>query len=226
MSFISREIIGKICESWHTFLLTCKCSYMRLTTCELKAVAFCDLTWMIFYSQNFNDTWLTAQCGLCSHLTSQNKQTLCAITSMKSLDFNIRPHFNTVFDSTLRHIYNAFSFVWDLQCKVHPVAVAIIHLRGLHFFNPYLRGFICVFHQEGRVRRDHWDTLSQKIIFIYFSVQGGKFATNPSGFCKCFITWCYLWLGNGKNSMWYRPHNSPGQSRSFCHLDNAVGASV
>lgn len=78
------------------------------------------------------------------------------------------------------------------------------------------RLYLCP-HADGSIRKTTGITLSLQIISIYFSVQGGKFATNPSGFCKCFITekfsrrW-YWWLGSGKNSMWCLPHNSQGFS--------------
>lgn len=42
-------------------------------------------------------------------------------------------------------------------------------------------------HVEGNTRGTTGILLSLLIICIYFSVKGGKFAANPSGYCKCFI---------------------------------------
>lgn len=75
---------------------------------------------------------------------------------------------------------------------------------ALIFFSWYWRGFIlAVLHAEMRpVRRTTGIRFSLQIIFVYFSVQGGKFATNPWCLSKCFITvwslwrfcwWCRLW---------------------------------
>lgn len=96
MSFISREIIGKIWESWHTFLLTCKCPYYSIDHMWTENGSF-----LLLYNQSFNVTGLTAQSTLFSHFSSQNKQT-CNNNKIKLLDWR-HSHFHTVFDSRLKH---------------------------------------------------------------------------------------------------------------------------
>lgn len=132
MSFTSQEIIGKIWEYWPTFLLTCKCSYVQLTVRDRETVA----VFGPFYNRSFNDTWLTAQSRLCSNFASQHKQTLWAITSMKSLDLKTHPHFHSFWQQaeTLIQCYLAL----PRNYTAHPVAftIHVIRLRSLLFFQP------------------------------------------------------------------------------------------
>lgn len=75
MSFISWEIIGKICESWHTFLLTCKCS---LYSNHIWSRSSSFLWPRRFSDWSINDTWLTAHNTFPTIAAKQN--TLCTIT--------------------------------------------------------------------------------------------------------------------------------------------------
>lgn len=137
MSFISGEIIGKIWEYWPTFLSTCKCSSMWVTARHLKR------------DYSFSDTWLTAQWRPCSNLTSQHKQTLWAITSMKSLGLKAHPHFHPFFwqqAETLVQRYLALS-----GCSTVAFMIYVLHFRS-HFFQPISDGLYLYLHAEGRVR--------------------------------------------------------------------------
>ncbi len=112
MSFISREIIGKIWESWHTFFAGMQMFLYVTDHMWTGSSSSLRAKWRFITKASMIPEWqLKVDCF--PTLPAKANRHYVQLHQWNH-STRRRPHFHTVSDSRLKHLYNAISFVYDL----------------------------------------------------------------------------------------------------------------